>query len=86
MADFCKKCSEELFGEDLGDLRGLGNGRKLEANHYWSALCEGCLHSVGCQVDDEGVCHTRQLLEERGIYPDPDGVREREWEKTHART
>lgn len=23
MADFCKDCSEELFGRDCGDLKGL---------------------------------------------------------------
>lgn len=86
MADFCQKCSIEHFGEDFRELAGLGGGRKLEPDHYWTALCEGCLHGAGCQVDEEGVCHTRKTLEERGIYPDPDGTKERQWEKDHATT
>lgn len=84
MADFCKQCSIEHFGEDTKDLAGLGGGRKLEPDHYWIALCEGCYHSSGCQVDEAGLCHTRKRLEERGIYPDPDGVKERAWEKANA--
>lgn len=37
MADFCKQCSEELFGHDSKDLAELCNdpGRT-------EALCEGC--------------------------------------------
>jgi len=37
MADFCKKCSEEHFGKDYGDLKGLCKpGEKV------FDICEGC--------------------------------------------
>ena len=42
MADFCMDCSLEIFGEDLGDLAGLGNGKVLQPGYGWVALCEGC--------------------------------------------
>ena len=40
MADFCKQCSIENFGEDSGDLMGLGDGKPLDftatfAFQYW---------------------------------------------------
>lgn len=46
MADFCKQCSEELYGENLGDLKGLEKGRR-------KVLCEGCGFTL---VDEEGRC------------------------------
>lgn len=37
MADFCKRCSIEIFGEDFGDLAGLcGTGETV------TTICEGC--------------------------------------------
>lgn len=49
MADFCKDCSIENFGEDIGDLAGLINlteDQLLEEPdvNKWvvSVLCEGC--------------------------------------------
>lgn len=52
MADFCKECSIDLFGENFGDLANLGDGKELPPDHGWRALCEGC----GCMilVDNEG--------------------------------
>lgn len=53
MADFCKQCSEEIFGEDFEDLKGLGDGSPLPEGHGWTALCEGCGVIV---VNDNGEC------------------------------
>lgn len=53
MADFCKQCSEEIFKEDHGDLKGLGNGKVLPEGQGWLVLCEGCGLTT---VNDEGVC------------------------------
>jgi hypothetical protein len=53
MADFCRQCSEELFGEDYGDLANLGDGSELKSNEGWSAICEGCGFTL---VDDKGNC------------------------------
>jgi len=46
MADFCKQCSEEMFGQDFGDL-AFGEDR------LWEAICEGCGFTI---VDGDGVC------------------------------
>lgn len=53
MADFCKQCSIETWGEDTGDLKGLGDGTPLAEGHGYPALCESCGLIV---VDDKGVC------------------------------
>jgi hypothetical protein len=85
VADFCHKCSIEHFGEDMKDLANLGGPEvALAPGEYWTALCEGCMHGAGCQVDDTGLCHTRRTLEERGLYPDPDGSKEKAWEVANA--
>lgn len=44
MADFCKRCSTEMFGEDYGDIKAA-SGCTL------TALCEGCGMVT---VDDKG--------------------------------
>ena len=48
MADFCKQCSIEIFGEDYNDLAGL-----CEKGSIISELCEGC---GPCYVDYTGTC------------------------------
>ncbi len=51
MADFCKQCSEEMFGEDFGDLAGMAPYDK--EGLYPVVICEGC---GPIQVDNEGRC------------------------------
>lgn len=48
MADFCKQCSIENFGEDLGDLEGL-----CRPGEIVYVICEGCSGSI---VDHTGKC------------------------------
>jgi hypothetical protein len=48
VADFCKQCSIDMFGEDLGDMAGL-----CKEDEVVSVLCEGC--GPTC-VDSEGSC------------------------------
>ena len=48
MADFCKECSIEIYGEDSGDLKGL-----CEAGFVAMVICEGCGPTY---VDPEGLC------------------------------
>lgn len=64
MADFCKQCSEELFGEDFGDLDGL-----CKVGECVGVLCEGCgPTTVSCSGTCEGNCmkphHNRSRVEE----------------------
>jgi len=37
MADFCKQCSVDLFGQDYEELKGL-----CKEGEMASAICEGC--------------------------------------------
>lgn len=63
MADFCKQCSIEIFGEDYQDL-AYDRGSKLPTPPVtenegrvrvegWVELCEGCGPTL---VNDEGEC------------------------------
>jgi len=54
MADFCKQCSIEVFGEDFGDLRGLGS-----PNVIYSTICEGCGPTI---VRFDGSCTGKCVL------------------------
>ena len=60
MVNFCRCCSLETFGEDIGDLAGLC--RPDEKVH---ALCEGC---DPCWVDHEGLCIDTQHEECKRFY------------------
>lgn len=53
MADFCKQCSEALFGQDYGDLKGLTTVEDTKAEQYAAVVCEGCGFVL---VDHEGRC------------------------------
>jgi hypothetical protein len=53
MADFCKQCSEVLFGEDSHDFAGITSPDDTAKGLYLTALCEGC---GATQVDHEGKC------------------------------
>lgn len=61
MADFCKQCSIDTFGEDSKDLAGL-----CKEGETIIVLCEGC----GCtEVDWKGKCINPDCLEKHGsIY------------------
>jgi len=67
MADFCKQCSIENFGEDFGDLKGITD-RKLTEEEIncgmgWPTICEGCGPTL---VNDEGECIESNCLKEHG--------------------
>ncbi len=58
MADFCKQCSIEHFGEDFEDFKPH-NKAPLKEGFGWAALCEGCGPTL---VDDNGACIANCLL------------------------
>jgi len=64
MADFCRQCSIELWGEDFGDFKNLGNGRVLLEGYGWPALCEGCGPIL---IDAAGNCISDDCLEKKDI-------------------
>lgn len=49
MADFCRQCSKEVFGEDFGDLKGL----VPKFGPFAAVICEGC---GATHVDLGGNC------------------------------
>ena len=57
MADLCRQCSLDTFGEDFGDLAGLGSSqtppKTLGPGEGWSVICEGCGFIL---VDEGGNC------------------------------
>lgn len=53
MADFCKQCSEEIFGRDFGDMEGLSTQEDTASGKFAVVLCEGC---GSIQVDHTGKC------------------------------
>jgi hypothetical protein len=53
MADFCKQCSIDIFGEPGIDLADLLTPEEAAQGMCVSALCEGCGPT---RVDIEGNC------------------------------
>lgn len=66
MADFCKQCSIDNFGEDFQELAHLIKPEQpLPAGMGISALCEGCGLTF---VDNDGRCIAPYCLERHGMY------------------
>ena len=63
MAEFCKQCSLELFGEDYGDFAGLTSKKQYKKGFAAIVLCEGC---GPIQVDPEGKCISPDCLKNHG--------------------
>ena len=43
MADFCNKCSEEMFGDNLPvDIDVYELAKTIPNGHYMPVICEGC--------------------------------------------
>lgn len=53
MADFCKDCSENHFGEDYGELAGITTPAAFAELRAAVVICEGC---GPIQVDPDGRC------------------------------
>lgn len=59
MSDFCRQCSEDLFGEYFGDLHGLTSQESWAQGKAAVVICEGC---GPIQVDPEGACISTDCL------------------------
>ncbi len=59
MADFCHKCSIDLFGEDFGDLAGITEEEPWRQGLACIVICEGC---GPIQVDPLGNCVSEDCL------------------------
>jgi len=56
MADFCKQCSIENFGQDFGDLKDLVTEDAVKDGFFAAVICEGCGFVI---VDHQGVCRDK---------------------------
>lgn len=63
MADFCKQCSENTFGEDFCDLAGITTNVNTRHKEYASVICEGCGPTL---VDHTGQCVNPECLHHHG--------------------
>ncbi len=52
MADFCKQCALDTFGEDIGDLAGISTPEHTASGMFPVVICEGC---GPVQVDHTGT-------------------------------
>jgi hypothetical protein len=59
MADFCKQCSIDMFGEDFGDLAGITTEEDTANNRFVLVICEGCGPT---DVDHTGKCVSGNCL------------------------
>ena len=64
MAEFCKQCSEELFGKDFGDLKDITKQEDVDLGMYCVVICEGCGIT---QVDPDGKCVCDNCLKNHGL-------------------
>lgn len=53
MADFCKQCSIDMFGEDFRELAGITTEEEWRQGFAALVICEGC---GPIQVDPNGWC------------------------------
>lgn len=65
MADFCKQCSEDIFGEDFGELAGLIKEEQVTQGFYAVAICEGCGYTL---VDHTGKCVAIDCIKKHGAH------------------
>jgi hypothetical protein len=70
MADFCKQCSIDLFGEDFKDFV-YKRDTDLPAGMGWGVICEGCGMTV---VNDDGECINKDCPVHGGLIPNPSDV------------
>lgn len=60
MAEFCKQCTIDLFGDDvIVDLAGLTTQKDTALGIYARVICEGCGHTI---VDHTGKCVSSNCL------------------------
>jgi len=66
MADFCRQCSLDGFGEDWGDLANISTPEDTAKGLFAVVLCEGCGPT---QVDHTGECVAPDCMEKHGANP-----------------
>lgn len=64
MADFCKQCSIDIFGEDFRELANITTPEETAKELYAHVLCEECgpilVDHNGIKVPWEDQCSTQK--------------------------
>lgn len=60
MSEFCKACSEEMFGPGSNDFKNMTTKSDWQSGRAAMVLCEGC---GPIQVDPEGNCVSKDCIE-----------------------
>ncbi|MDD3412489.1 MAG: hypothetical protein PHY47_00650 [Lachnospiraceae bacterium] len=64
MADFCRQCSIEIFGEDFKELAGIVSPEEFTADKAAFVMCEGCgpifVNPDGSCIDSTCVKHQKE--------------------------
>lgn len=56
MADFCNRCSNELFDEECQpDIDVYEIAKNLTPGHFMPVLCEGCVMLAVLKDEDESI-------------------------------
>jgi len=63
MANFCKQCSIEIWGEDTRDLAGITDEKTWAEGKAAVVICEDCGF---IQVDPDGSCISDDCLKQHG--------------------
>jgi len=63
MADFCRQCSHDMFGQDTGDLANISKVEDTNKGLYALVICEGC---GLIQVDHTGSCVSEDCYANHG--------------------
>jgi len=64
VADFCKQCSIDNFGEDSCDLADHTTKADTDAGVFALVLCEGCGLT---RVDHTGACVSSDCIKHHGV-------------------
>lgn len=59
MADFCRQCVKDLWGEDASDFVNITPEKDWSAGKAVQVLCEGC---GWIQVNPEGECVSEDCM------------------------
>lgn len=63
MADFCKQCSIDIFGEDFKELAGQLTEAQVAQGMLARSICEGCGFTY---VNQDGECCDPHCLKKHG--------------------
>ncbi len=67
MADFCRQCTQEIFGEDDSDLSELISKEDVDDGYMAVAICERCGY-IGVDHTDKCIdphCNIHGILKEQ---------------------